>query len=161
MNFTIRKMEQSEYGMLRDLTYEAIFQRDENHFISRDVLEQPDIKVFYEAFGKYDDLCLVAEVDKKIVGAVWTRILSGEIKGFGNMDSDTPKFAIALYKEFRGKGIGTALMQRMINCLKENGYKRASLAVQKDNYAVKLYKGVGFSIVKESKEEYVMVCNLR
>lgn len=161
MNFTIRKMKQSEYGMLRDLTYEAIFQRDENHFISRDVLEQPDIKVFYEAFGKYDDLCLVAEVDKKIVGAVWTRILLGEIKGFGNMDSDTPEFAIALYKEFRGKGIGTALMQRMINCLKENGYKRASLAVQKDNYAVKLYEGVGFSIVKESKEEYVMVCNLR
>ena len=57
-------------------------------------------------------------------------------------------------------GIGTALMRRMLELLKERGYKRASLSVQKDNYAVRMYKKVGFKIVKESEEEYLMICDL-
>ena len=36
----------------------------------------------------------------------------------------------------------------------------ASLAVQKQNYAVKMYKNVGFEIVDENEEEYIMVCQL-
>ena len=33
-------------------------------------------------------------------------------------------------------------------------------AVQKANYAVKMYKKVGFQIVDENNEEYIMVCKL-
>lgn len=71
-----------------------------------------------------------------------------------------PSFAISLYKEYRGCGIGTALMKRMIQELKIRGYEKASLSVQKANYAVKLYKNVGFEIVDENEEEYMMVCKL-
>ena len=48
----------------------------------------------------------------------------------------------------------------MLDLLKENGYKRVSLAVQKANYAVRMYKKVGFEIVDENKEEFIMVCKL-
>lgn len=44
--------------------------------------------------------------------------------------------------------------------LKKHGYKQSSLAVQKQNYAVKMYKKVGFQIVNENEEEYIMVCQL-
>ena len=40
------------------------------------------------------------------------------------------------------------------------GYEQASLAVQKANYAVKMYKNVGFKTVDENTEEYIMVCEL-
>lgn len=40
------------------------------------------------------------------------------------------------------------------------GYERASLAVQKANYAVKMYTDLGFQIFKENDEEYIMVCEL-
>ena len=79
---------------------------------------------------------------------------------YGHVDDDTPSFAISLYKEYRGQGIGTQLMIKMLEHLKENGYKRASLAVQKANYAVKMYEKVGFKIVDENEEEYIMVCEL-
>ena len=79
---------------------------------------------------------------------------------YGYVDDDTPSFAISLYKEYRGQGIGTQLMIKMLELLKENGYKRASLAVQKANYAVKMYEKVGFKIVDENEEEYIMVCEL-
>lgn len=160
MRYVIREIYQSEIPLLKDFTYEAIYQRDENNLISRDILNQPEIKVFYDKFGNPDDLCLVAEVDKKIVGAVWTRILSGPVKGFGNIDNKTPEFAISLYKEHRGQGIGTALMKSMLDLLNQRGYKQTSLAVQKDNYAVKMYQAVGFSVVKETEEEYLMIYKL-
>ena len=160
INYTIREARPSEIHLLEDFIYEAIFQRDETNLLPRDVINQPEIRVFIEDFGKPDDLCLVADIDGKIVGAVWTRILCGEVKGFGNIDNRTPEFAISLYKEYRNKGIGTALMKSMLQLLKECGYKQTSLAVQKDNYAVQMYKNVGFEIVKDLEEEYLMVHNL-
>jgi ribosomal protein S18 acetylase RimI-like enzyme len=48
----------------------------------------------------------------------------------------------------------------MLQLLKEHGYKRTSLAVQKDNYAVRMYKAVGFEIVAELEEEYLMAYEL-
>ena len=79
---------------------------------------------------------------------------------YGHVDDETPSFAISLFKEYRGQGIGTRLMLMMLDLLKEKGYKRASLAVQKANYAVRMYKKVGFEIVDENKEEFIMVCKL-
>jgi len=160
INYTIRVARPSEIHLLEDFIYEAIFQRDETNLLPRDVINQPEIRVFIEDFGKPDDVCLVADIDGKIVGAVWTRILCGEVKGFGNIDNRTPEFAISLYKEYRNKGIGTALMKSMLQLLKECGYQQTSLAVQKDNYAVQMYKNVGFEIVKDLEEEYLMVHNL-
>ena len=89
-----------------------------------------------------------------MIGAVWTRIM----KDYGHVDDDTPSLAISLYREHRGKGIGTALMQRMLDLLKEQGYRQASLAVQKANYAVRMYEKLGFRVVDENSEEYIMVC---
>ena len=60
--------------------------------------------------------------------------------------------AISLYKEYRGLGIGSQLMVKMLELLKCQGYKRASLAVQKANYAVKMYETVGFKTVDENAE---------
>ena len=160
VTYRIREIKPSEIYLLKDFLYEAIFQRDGENPLPKDIINKPELRVFIEGFGKPDDCCLVADIDGKVVGAVWTRILSGEVKGYGNVDEDTPEFAISLYKEYRNMGIGTALMRRMLELLKERGYKRASLAVQKDNYAVRMYKKVGFKIVKESEEEYLMICDL-
>ena len=51
-------------------------------------------------------------------------------------------------------------MVKMLELLKRQGYEKASLAVQKANYAVKMYKNVGFKTVDENDEEYIMVCEL-
>ena len=160
MHYTIRALEQAEAHLLRDFAYEAVFQRDPDNPIGRDVLEEPEIRVFYEDFGKADDMCFVAEMDGTLVGAVWTRILSGDVRGFGNMDPYTPEFAISVYKAYRSEEIGTALMRHMLDALRTRGYEKTSLAVQKDNYALYMYQKVGFSIIKETDEEYLMLCIL-
>lgn len=79
------------------------------------------------------------------------------MEDYGHLEDGVPSFAISLYKEYRGRGIGTALMVRMLQELAERGYEKASLAVQKANYAVKMYQKVGFEIVGENEEEYLMM----
>jgi len=51
-------------------------------------------------------------------------------------------------------------MKKMLAELHNCGYKKTSLAVQKQNYAVRMYKNLGFEIVDENEEEYIMVCQL-
>ena len=54
---------------------------------------------------------------------------------FGKKKDDaTLFFVIFLYKEYRGWGIGMALMQEILCILKRRGYQQASTAVQKENY---------------------------
>ena len=158
MKYIIREMHPHEYPLLDDFLYEAIFQRDETNLISKTIIKNPELQVYIEDFGgKKDDFCLCAEVDKTIVGAVWVR----NIRGFGSIDESTPEFAISLYKDFRGYGIGTEMMNKMIAYLKQAGYSKTSLAVQKDNYAVKMYLKVGFQIIDENMEEYIMAHYLK
>ena len=103
------------------------------------------------------DNCLVADFGGKAAGAVWARIMDD----YGHVDDETPSIAISLYKEYRGQGIGSRMMQEMLEQLKAQGYKRVSLSVQKANYAVRMYKKLGFAIVDENEEEYIMVCELQ
>ena len=63
-------------------------------------------------------------------------------------------------EEYRGKGIGTQMMIQMLELLKKQGLRRASLAVQKANYAVNMYERVGFRTVDENEQEYIMGCEL-
>lgn len=157
MDYNIRKIKPSEYPILKEFTYQAIFNRDPNFIIPREILENPDSKIYYEQFGKKDDHCLVAIVNEKIVGAVWVRILYGKVKGYGNVDAKTPEFAVALLPKYRNYGIGTHLMYAMLSELKKHNYEKVSLSVQKDNYALKMYRAVGFEIVKELEQEYLLI----
>ena len=122
----------------------------------KSIIEQPELQVYIKDFGKADDWCLVAEVKGKIVGAVWVRIMDD----YGHIDNETPSFAISLYEEYRNMGIGTALMRDMLELLKKKGYEQTSLSVQKVNYAVRIYQKVGFEVIDENEEEYIMVCRL-
>ena len=51
-------------------------------------------------------------------------------------------------------------MEEMLTTLKARGYEQASLSVQKENYAAKMYKRLGFQIIEETEEEYLMLKKL-
>lgn len=156
MDYHIREIRESEYPVLSDFLYEAIFIPEGMEKPPKSIIQQPELQVYIEDFGKADDWCLVAEVQEKIVGAAWVRIMND----YGHINDETPSFAISLYEEYRCMGIGTALMRAMLKFLKDKGYRQTSLSVQKANYAVNMYKKVGFAVVDENEEEYIMICRL-
>ena len=155
--YVIRPLRREETGVLEDFLYETIFVPEGMEPPERDIREKPELRVSTDGFGtRKGDSCLVAESDGRVVGAVWTRIMDD----YGHVDDETPSFAISLYRAYRGKGIGTAMMRDMLDLLRQQGYQKASLAVQKANYAVRMYEAVGFQTVDENEEEYIMVCQL-
>lgn len=158
MNYKIRKIYENEYALLDDFLYEAIFIPEGVEAPPKSIINQPDLQVYVKDFGtEPDDICFVAEVDDNVVGAVWVRVMDD----YGHVGDGVPSFAISLYKEYRGQGIGTQLMRKMLAELRERGYEKTSLAVQKANYAVRMYQNVGFEFVDENEEEYIMVCELK
>lgn len=153
----IREIRPEEIPVLDDFLYEAIFIPEGVPAPPRSIVKNEDMQVYVRDFGKKsDDRCLVAEDDGKIVGAVWTRIMDD----YGHLDERTPSLAISLYGEYRGRGIGTQLMRRMQEKLKAAGYQGISLSVQKANYALQMYRKVGFVPVADHGDELLMVCRL-
>jgi ribosomal protein S18 acetylase RimI-like enzyme len=157
MTITLRSLRPDETELLKDFLYEAIFIPEGVQPPERKIIELPELKIYYEDFGSDPaDFCLVAEDCGRVIGAVWTRIMND----YGHVDDETPSFAISLIPEYRNQGIGTRLMKEMLSLLKEHGFRQASLAVQKANYAVRMYKEVGFETIDENEEEFIMVCRL-
>lgn len=156
MHYNIRELKPSEVQLLDTFLYEAIFISEGAQAPSKDILQHPDLQIYVADFGKKDDVCYVAEVDGKVVGAVWTRI----INDYGHVDDETPSLSISLLKEYRNLGIGTELMKQILFTLKDRGYKQVSLSVQKPNYAARMYLKLGFEVVRENEEDYVMVRTL-
>lgn len=157
MQYRIREITGDEPGILNDFLYEAIFIPEGAAPPPGEIIYQPELQVYVADFGRHaGDLALIAEADRTPLGACWTRIM----EDYGHIDDETPSLAISLYPEYRGKGIGTALLLAMLDRLKAAGYRRVSLSVQKENAAVRLYRRTGFAVVRETDEEYIMVCGL-
>ncbi len=79
------------------------------------------------------------------------------MKGFGFVDEQTPELSMALKPAYRGQGIGTMLMEALLQTLQQQGYKQLSLSVDKRNRAVGWYKKLGFEIVAASGSAYTML----
>ncbi len=124
MNYKIRELRQFEVKLLDTFLYEAIFIPEGVRPPSRDIIKHPDLQIYVSDFGKKNDICYVAEVEGKVVGAVWTRI----INDYGHVDDETPSLSISLLKEYRSLGIGTALMKQILLTLKDQEYKQVSLS---------------------------------
>ena len=158
----IRHIKPEEWPLLADFLYEAIYIPEgyEGEIPRSVIYDDPKCRAAFEGFGSLsDDHAIVADVNGEVVGACWVRTTDE----YGHIDDETLSFSISLYKPFRGKGIGTAMMRAMLAELREEGYARASLSVQKENPASHLYKRLGFKTIGDGADEseWLMVKDLR
>ena len=80
------------------------------------------------------DLFLVADFQEEIIGAV--------IGGFDGRRGMI--YHLAVDKEYRQFGVGTALMETLENRLRDKGCLRSYLMVRKDNAATQFYEKQGW-----------------
>jgi len=94
------------------------------------------------------------------VGAAWLRIFSGPEKGYGYVGDSTPELGIAVLPDHRGRGIGSVLLQRLVE-IATSSYDALSLSVSADNPAQRLYHRVGFEHVGGSGDSITMLKRLK
>ena len=161
MDYIIREIKKAEYDLLNDFLYEAIYIPDGVEPPPKSIINCPGLQEYVFEFAKRkDDRALVAEVQGTVIGAIWVRIMNDY--GESDIDNDTPSLAMSVFQKYRGQGIGTSFFTAtiIVSGKKSFGYSKISLSVQKNNYAVKMYKKAGFLVVDENSEEYIMTINL-
>jgi len=160
-NYLIREIQEPEILFLENMLYEAIFIPKGNEKLSRDIIKLPELSRYIKDFGQLNDICLTAEIEGKLIGAIWTRIFSENEKGFGFVNAETPELSMAVYEQNRHQGLGTVLLKAMIQRLKVQNYSQVSLSVDIRNYAYNFYKKYGFKDYKFIEKSVIMIKNLK
>jgi ribosomal protein S18 acetylase RimI-like enzyme len=109
----------------------------------REVLDNPQVRIYGEGWGKPGDVGVVGVVEGADVGACWMRLLPAGV-GMASIDERTPQLGIALLPEFQRHGLGYPLILAALGAAREAGYARVSLTVHPENPAVRLYLRCGF-----------------
>lgn len=110
---------------------------------------EPELRRYLDGWGAPGDVGLAAEgPDGDLLGAAWYRPLTGAAPGYGYVDDATPEIAIACTPTSRGQGIGTRLIDGLLDRAHRDGLARLCLSVRVDNLpAVRVYENCGFRSV--------------
>jgi ribosomal protein S18 acetylase RimI-like enzyme len=130
------------------MLYEAAFWRD-NGADERPEFESLKAERWFaryvEGWGRAGDEVLAAtDRNDEPVGAAWYRTFTPDDAGFGFIAADVPEVSIAVYGEFRGRGIGSLLLGSLIVRARAHDVRALSLSVALENPARRLYERVGF-----------------
>ena len=155
--YKIRPAVYSDQQFLFEMMYQALFIEEGREPYPRDVLNRPEIARYVKDWGHLGDLGFIAEDarSEEPIGAVWCRLSSASDQGFAYINDETPELGIALLPEYRGQGIGTALLEHLLEAAK-NIYPAISLSVSPNNPAIRLYERLGFKTVDVRNEYPVM-----
>mgnify|MGYP001054454925 CR=1 FL=1 len=158
----VKSLEQSEHELdfLTDMMYEAIH-IPENKPPKEELLNLPHIKKYSEGWGRKGDRAIIAFEDHIPVGAAWYRLFPENQKGYGYVDDKTPELGIAVMNKVRGKGIGSLLMEKLVETASKDGYPSLSLSVDpKNTQAVQFYKKIGFEQCGSSGTSWTMIYHI-
>lgn len=151
MGIRTRVLEAHDAPLLRTYLRLSIFVRPGEPPLPDDIVDHPDLACYADGWGRYgDDGVLAAdEATRSDVGAAWLRLWPGPETGYGFVDRATPELRIAVRPEHRGRGIGTCLLDALLDRAAPR-YRAVSLSVALDNPAVALYQRFGFRAIAES-----------
>jgi ribosomal protein S18 acetylase RimI-like enzyme len=157
MDIRIRPLTTEDEPFLWEMLYQSIHVPEGEEPPPRELLHEPELSRYVRDWGlRPGDAGYVAvEADTaRPVGAVWLRLLTGENRGYGWVDDETPELAIAVLPDCRGRGIGTRLLTHLL--ASEHGSSSISLSVSADNPARRLYERHGFVTVEQGDDHLTM-----
>jgi ribosomal protein S18 acetylase RimI-like enzyme len=148
VSYSLRQAAADDVEFLWVMLYEAAYAADDGVPDTAALRGHPVLARYVEGWGRRSDLGVVASDDDtgELVGAAWLRLLTGDAKGFGYVDDDTPELAIAVASHHRGRGLGKRMLRELLAAAGVD-FRAVSLSVRADNPALHLYERVGFQVV--------------
>jgi GNAT superfamily N-acetyltransferase len=161
MKIQLRESEISDMPFLREMLYEAVYWRAIANATN------PPFEEGLTALGAGNDfmnwgelegdIAVVACVDSHRAGAAWYRLYTEDTAIRGYIDDTIPVLVIAVQRDYRRQGIGTQLIEWLIDYASTHNIQHMSLMVSKDNPAVQLYRKCGFHDYADEGDSVLMV----
>lgn len=146
-DFELREATPEDVDALWLMLFYASHSNDEEGVSPGDVRKDPYLMRYVAGWGRKGDLGVIAESDAGVVGSAWVRLLVGEERNdISFVDRHTPELAVAVLPGLEGRGIGTAMMDRLFE-MSRGRYPAVVLTARRENPAVRLYERLGFEIV--------------
>lgn len=159
--FEIRDAQADDLEFLRAMLIEAAYWRSESPRPTvAEGLAQPNVQKILDGWGREGDTAVIAISGEEKLGAAWYRLWTNEEHSYGYVDEFTPELGIGVTERHRGKGIGCALIEALVQRARSQGYTNLSLSVEKDNPSRFLYLSEGFEKVAEEGNAWTMILHI-
>jgi GNAT superfamily N-acetyltransferase len=161
-SFRVRSAVQADGAFLGDMVVEAANWRQGGVRPRHEVMTSADHSRYVAGWMRPGDAGFVA-VDEhgEPIGAAWYRMLPRSDPGFGYVGTGVPELIIGVRPIWRAHGVGRALLQRLTEHARAQGFARISLSVERGNFAATLYRSEGFAVTQSGIGRDTMVKRLR
>lgn len=129
-------------------------------FSFADLDRSDELAHYYSDFPTGDDFGMLDEAGGSIRAVAWLVFFSAEHPGYGFVEEAIPELSITTFEGFRGQGLGSELLQKLIAAAAVRGLPGISLSVEDGNRARSLYSRLGFQIVGRSGDSDTMLLRL-
>lgn len=160
MIYTFEPLEDTSTSFFQELFHSSLYKAPGEPAILFEDIRKPELRRYYQYWGKEGDLGFVILKDGEKLGGIWSRRFTDEEPGYGFVSPEVAEFGIAIKKDQRGNGIGNHLMEHFLNALRARGDKQVSLSVHGDNHAAQWYQRMGFRTVAFDGKTLTMVLDL-
>ncbi len=123
-------------------------------------VHHPQLKVYWEGWGRPGDMGVVAESERESIGAAFARLFRSRDESDGFVDPSVPELGIGIVPGYRSRGIGRSLMEALHDEARGHGFDRLSLSVHLTNPAVDLYKSLGYEELDRDTKSARMIKTL-
>ena len=160
--FRIRPATQADGAFLGDMVVEAVNWRPGGGRPKHELIADSEHSRYVSGWMRPSDAGFIAEdANQQPIGAAWYRMLPRTHPGFGYIGTGVPELIIGVRPIWRAHGVGRALLQRLCEHARAQGYARLSLSVERDNFAATLYRSEGFAVTHPGMGRDTMVKRLR
>lgn len=160
MDLTFNLLENTNTPFFHEIFHSSFYVPPGEPALPMDAIRQPQLRRYYEYWGREGDLGFVVEFEGEQIGAIWSRRFPDEAPGYGFVSNDIPELGIAIKRGYRGQGIGDRLIAHFLDALRKRGDQQVSLSVHGDNHAAQWYRRMGFRTVAFDGKTMTMVLDL-
>lgn len=115
-------------------------------FVEAEIDTNPHFARYCRLEPDRGDFGFVAERSRAPVGVVWLRFLPADEPGYGFVRAGVPELSLNVDAAHRGAGIGSSLLDAVIDEARRRGLAAISLSVEHGNAAARrLYERYGFT----------------
>ena len=160
MELKLIPLEDTTTAFFHELFHSSFYKPPGEPQIPFEAIRSPELRRYYEYWGKEGDLGYILLKDGEEVGGIWSRRFPEAAPGYGFVDENVAELGLAIKRGHRGQGLGQKLIDKLLEALRERGDRQVSLSVHGDNHAAQWYERLGFRTVAFDGKTMTMVLDL-